>query len=289
MDLETAVGCTFFTQDIGPGLPKNVGPFPAEPPFLPKSNRATEQAGPAGALTEQMLRANSILQGVDDHDVPGILEAGELITLATRAKIYDAEEPIGYVYFPIDAVLSVVTTMKEGGVIEVGTIGREGTSAIPFLLGATTTANDCYCQVPGAAIRLRAEHFNGLRARSAKFRSLLDRYLQGYVNFLGQLAGCNRLHSTYERCSRWLLLTHDRVGSDTIRLTHEYLAMMLGSRRSGVTIALSTFRRAGFITYANGQITVLDRAGLLESSCECYAVAQAQFDGLLRPVNEGLT
>ena len=253
---------------------------------MPRSTRrATEPESPAGALTTQMLRANSILQGVDEADVPGLLEAGELVALATRAKIYDAEEPIQSVYFPIDSVLSVVTSMKEGGVIEVGTIGREGTSAIPFLLGATTTANDCYCQVPGTAIRLRAEHFHALRARSAKFRALLDRYLQGYVNFLGQLAGCNRLHSTYERCSRWLLLTHDRVSSDTIRLTHEYLAMMLGSRRSGVTIALSTFRRAGFITYTNGHIEVLDRQGLMDSSCECYAVAQAQFDGLLRPVD----
>jgi CRP-like cAMP-binding protein len=235
-------------------------------------------------MTTATLRANSILQGIDQADVEGLLEAGELVHLATRAKIYDAEEPIRDVYFPIDAILSVVTNMKEGGAIEVGTIGREGTSAIPFLLGATTTANECYCQVPGTAVRLRAEHFHRLRAHSPRFRALLDRYLQAYVNFLGQLAGCNRLHGTYERCSRWLLLSHDRVASDTIRLTHEYLAMVLGSRRSGVTIALSTFRRAGFIGYTNGQIQVLDRQGLLDSSCECYAVAREQFGGLLRPV-----
>ena len=253
---------------------------------MPKSSRRSAEPAPAGELSLSTLRANSILQGVEERDISGLLEAGELITLATRDKIYDAEERITHVYFPIDCVLSVVTNMKEGGTIEVGTIGREGTSAIPFLLGANTTANDCYCQVPGTAIRLRSEHFHRLHADSPRFRSLLDRYLQGYVNFLGQLAGCNRLHSTYERCSRWLLLTHDRVGSDTIRLTHEYLAMMLGSRRSGVTIALSTFRRAGFITYTHGHIDILDRQGLIDSACECYDVAREQFGGLLRTGGE---
>ena len=257
---------------------------------MPKhTRRTTESEGSGAALTRSILQHNSILQGVEPADAPSLIEAGELVELATRDSIYVAEQPIQFVYFPIDSVLSVVTRMKEGGVIEVGTIGREGTSAIPFLMGATTTANDCYCQVPGRAVKIRAEHFNGLRARSPKFRALLDRYLQGYVNFLGQLAGCNRLHSVYERCSRWLLLSHDRVGTDAIRLTHEYLAMMLGSRRSGVTIALSTFRRAGFISYAHGQIDILDREGLVDAACECYAVAQQQFDGLLRPVNESVT
>lgn len=263
----------------------------AREPFLPKNTRRTTEPSRFAAepLTLQILQLNSILQGVDPAHAPELIEFGELIELATRDSIYVAEEPIQYVYFPIDSVLSVVTQMKEGGVIEVGTIGREGTSAIPFLMGATTTANDCYCQVPGHAVKIRAELFNGLRARSPRFRALLDRYLQAYVNFLGQLAGCNRLHSVYERCSRWLLLTHDRVGSDAIRLTHEYLAMMLGSRRSGVTIALSSFRRAGFIDYAHGQIDIVDREGLMDTTCECYAVAQQQFGGLLRAVNEAVS
>jgi hypothetical protein len=165
--------------------------------------------------------------------------------------------------------------------IEVGTIGREGTSAIPILMGADTTANECYCQVPGRAIRISREHFHQLTA-IPRFRGLVDRYLQGYVNFLGQLAGCNRLHSVFERCSRWLLMSHDRIDGDAIPLTHEYLAMMLGSRRSGITLALSTLQRAGYISYGHGVITITDRKGLEETTCECYAVALEQFGRSLR-------
>jgi hypothetical protein len=99
---------------------------------------------------------------------------------------------------------------------------------------------------------------------------------------LGQLAACNRLHNVYERCARWLLMTHDRVNSDKIPLTHEFLAMMLGTQRSGVTIAAATLQNAGFINYSRGIITVLDRGGLEAATCECYEIAREQFSGLLR-------
>ncbi len=204
--------------------------------------------------------------------------------MSVKDEIYEPDVRIDDVYFPIDCVLSVVTRMKDGGQIEVGTIGREGVSAIPLLLGAKTTANECYCQVPGFAVRIDATLFQSLRA-NLKFSQLLDRYVQSYVNMLGQLAACNRLHHVYERCARWLLMTYDRVGSAKIRLTHEYLAMMLGTQRSGVTIAAATFQKAGFIEYAHGVITLLDRAGLADASCECYEVAREQFGGLLRSVN----
>jgi hypothetical protein len=102
---------------------------------------------------------------------------------------------------------------------------------------------------------------------------------------LGQLAACNRLHHVYERCARWLLMTHDRVGAREIRLTHEYLAMMLGTQRSGVTIAAAMLQSAGFIRYGHGTITILDRSGLEDASCECYEVAREQFGGFLESVN----
>ena len=154
-------------------------------------------------------------------------------------------------------------------------------SGIPLLMGGTTTANDCYCQVPGQAVEMPIAHFHYLLGTDATFCALLNRYLQAYVNFLGQLTGCNRLHSVYERCARWLLLSQDRVEKDEIALTHEYLAMMLGSRRSGVTIALAALQNAGFIRYKHGCITILDRAGLEETTCECYTVAREQFAELL--------
>jgi len=201
--------------------------------------------------------------------------------LKLRQPIYQPHEPIEHVFFPIDCVISVVTRMKDGHQIEIGTIGREGVSAIPLLLSATTSLNESYCQVPGKAIRLDADSFR-LLTGNAGFKKLLDRYVQAYVNMLGQLAACNRLHGVYQRCARWLLMTQDRVGKADIRLTHEFLAMMLGTDRSGVSIAAATLQNAGFIKYAHGVITVLNRAGLEDASCECYDVARDQFGGLLR-------
>lgn len=233
--------------------------------------------------SQESLRSNAILTGLGPHETDDVLTMGELVNLPVRYQIYHAEEPISDIYFPIDCVLSVVTRMKEGSLIEVGTIGREGVSAIPLLLGSTTSANECYCQVPGSAVKIDAVFFQRL-AENATFRQLLDRYVQAYVNMLGQLAACNRLHSVYERCARWLLMSQDRVGASDIQLTHEYLAMMLGTQRSGVTIAAGTLQNAGFISYAQGVITIRDRDGLENASCECYDVAREQFGGLLRAV-----
>jgi len=238
-----------------------------------------------GLLTPQLLAKNSILRGLEDSAAARIIREGELLNLALRQQVYEPETPIRDVYFPLECVLSIVTRMKDGSQIEVGTIGREGMSALPLLLGASSTANDCYCQVRGHAIRISATLFRELSLSSRGFRQLLDRYLQAYVNMLGQLAACNRLHSVYERCARWLLMTHDRVDSDEIALTHEFLAMMLGTGRSGVTIAAGTLQEAGFIRYAHGSITVRDREGLENASCECYEVAREQFGGLLRPMD----
>ena len=230
------------------------------------------------------LSLNSVLQAIEGPLADVVLERGEYASLKVRERIYTPEEPIETVFFPTNSVLSIVSHMRDGDNIEIGTIGREGMSAFPLLLGASSTANDCYCQVPGDVISMPVDLFRLIVKESRRFREVLDRYLQGYVNMLGQLAACNRLHSVYERCARWLLLTHDRVESDEIPLTHEYLAMMLGTGRSGVTIAAGTLQQAGFIRYGHGVIRIVDRRGLEDAACECYETAREQFGGLLRPV-----
>jgi len=246
--------------------------------FLNKTSLDSQPVAPAS------LRMNAILQGLAEPTAATILAQGTLVRLTQRQSIYEAEQEISDVYFPVDCVLTIVARMQDGSEIAIGTIGREGMSAFPLLMGASRTANVCYCQVPGDAIRIRAEIFRQLASTDPALRQLLDRYLQAFVNMLGQLAACNRLHTNYERCSRWLLMTRDRVDSDAMPLTQEFLAMMLGTSQSDVAIATSTLRHAGFIKYIRGIIDILDRPGLENATCECYEVARGQFDGLLRAV-----
>jgi CRP-like cAMP-binding protein len=233
--------------------------------------------------TSASLRRNAILAAVGERTASEVIKRGSLVDLGLRQQIYEPEQRIDHVYFPLDAVLSVVALMRDGSQIEIGTIGREGMSALPLLMGAETTANTSYCQVRGSAIKIPAALFREALLYDDALRLLTDRYLQAYVNMLGQLAACNRLHSIYERCARWLLLTRDRVDTDTFPLTQEFLAMMLGTGRSGVAIAAATLQNAGFVRYTHGTITILDRRGLKDASCECYDVARHQFEGLLRP------
>src|ERR1700734_3209538 len=245
----------------------------------PKKSSGAGQAVPFASL-----RQNAILVALGEESVAQVLRRGAFVQLALRQQVYESEQPIHEVYFPLDCVLSVVARMRDGSQIEIGTIGREGMSAFPLLMGASATANVCYCQVRGSAIKIPANVFHNLMSTDVAFRQVLDRYLQAYINMLGQLAACNRLHSVYERCARWLLMTRDRVDTDQLPLTQEFLAMMLGTGRSGVAIAAATFQKAGFIKYAHGTITILDRPGLENAACECYEVAREQFDGLLRDV-----
>jgi CRP-like cAMP-binding protein len=221
----------------------------------------SRKANEALTLTPSALRYNSVLAGLSSRHAAELLECGRLIQIQTPQQIYHAHGEIDEVYFPIDAVLSVITQMRNGVSIEVGTIGREGVSAIPLLLGATTSANESYCQVPGRVIVVSADHFRRLlNSGDDGFRIVLDRFLQAYVNMLRQLAACNVIHSIYERCSRRLLLTHDRVNCDQIALTHKYLAMMLGAGRSGVTIAAAALQQAGLFD-AHGHIVCLTDRG----------------------------
>lgn len=253
-------------------------------PLMAGKTTSNKSVGTA-RIQPAMLKRNALLAGLTGKHLTAVLDAGEVVTLTTRQQIYKPGGPIEHAYFPLSAMLSVVTRLKDGEMIEIGTVGREGTSAIPLIFGASTSANESYCQVPGVALKIPAPLFKQLHATSEKFRRLLDRYVQAYINLLGQLAACNRLHSVYERCARWLLMTQDRVQGDELPLTHEYLAMMLGTRRSGVTSAAAAFREAGFIRYARNCITILDREGLEAASCECYAVAKKQFSGLLRALH----
>jgi CRP-like cAMP-binding protein len=205
----------------------------------------------------------------------------EPIPLAYRQSLYRAHRPIGFVYFIETGVGSLVNTMANGQAAEVGTIGNEGVVGLPLLLGDDRAPTSVYVQVPGAGLRMKAALFNEELARSASMRTVMLRYAHAFFNQVAQSAACNQFHSIQQRCCRWLLMTHDRMQSGEFLLTQEFLAMMLGVQRTGVTAAASVLQRAGLIRYKRGNVTIVDRRGLQQRSCECYGVSKREFDRLL--------
>jgi len=203
------------------------------------------------------------------------------IPLEYRQSLYRANKPIGFVYFIETGVGSLVNTMANGEAAEVGTIGNEGAVGLPLLLGDDRAPTSVYVQVPGVGLRMKASAFRTELARSATLRAVMLRYVHAFFNQVAQSAACNHFHKIQQRCCRWLLMTHDRMQSDEFLLTQEFLAMMLGVQRTGVSAAAGGLQRAGLIRYRRGNVTIIDRRGLERRACECYGVSKREFDRLL--------
>lgn len=226
-------------------------------------------------ISSALFSQNALLRVLTDGE-GAPLEGVELAWLETRHVVYESDGPMNIVHFPVDAVISVVTTLSDGTNVEVGTIGSEGTTGIFAALGATSVPNATFCQVEGHSLVMAQSLFLRLLAEIETFRLAINAYIVGYLNVLAQLVACNGVHSLDARCARWLLMTHDRVGRNRFPLTQEFLAQMLGVRRSGVTLAASAFAEAGFIKYSRGTIEILDRRGLEHEACECYGVTRRE-------------
>ncbi len=219
-----------------------------------------------------------------DYD---ILRANlEPVTLRYRTSLYKAKEAIKFVYFLENGVASVVNTMKNGSATEVGTIGNEGFVGLPILMGDDRAPMGVYMQVAGSGVRIKTKDFNAALLESASFSTAMLRCGHAFVNQMAQSAACVTFHGLEQRCCRWILMTHDRMQCDDFVLTQEFLAMMLGVRRAGVTVAAGALKRAGLIRYARGKVTILDRTGLERRTCECYAVTAKEYDRLLGPAKD---
>ena len=225
--------------------------------------------------------ANRLLGLLAPKDYKRLRPHLEAIPLAYRQSLYRARKPIDFVYFIETGVGSLVNTMKNGQAAEVGTIGNEGIVGLPLLLGDDRAPTSVYVQVPGVGLRMNASIFNQELARSASMRRVMLHYAHAFFNQVAQSAACNQFHSIEQRASRWLLMTHDRMQSDEFLLTQEFLAMMLGVQRTGVTAAAGSLQRDGLIRYRRGNVTMLDRRGLERRACECYGIAKKEFDRLL--------
>lgn len=202
------------------------------------------------------------------------------VTLETAKIIVWPGRTMDLAYFPIDCVISVLTFGNAGESVEAGLIGREGVAGLPLFLRQSATPHQYQCQVPGDAWRMNAADFVEESRRPGPLHDGLLAYTQAYITVVAQTALCNARHSVDERCARWLLCVHDRVGRDTFPLTHEFLAIMLSVRRPGVTVALGALQRAGAVSYHRGEMTVTDRAALEAAACPCYAITSSQYPQL---------
>jgi CRP-like cAMP-binding protein len=201
--------------------------------------------------------------------------------LALNQTLQERGKPVESVVFPTSGMISIVAMMRDGASVEVGLTGREGMLGVQSLLGDEVSLNEAMVQIPGGALRMPAAILEREAHASPQLRAILLRYAQAYLNSATQSAACNRAHLLEQRLARWLLTARDRAGTDRLPLTHELIAMMLGVRRAGVTVAAQSLQSAGLIHYAHGRITIADREGLAVAACECYEVTRREYARLL--------
>lgn len=224
---------------------------------------------------------NRILASLPAEEYARLEPHLERIGLEVRQVLFDYEQPIEHVYFPESMVASVLSFMADGTAVETATIGWEGLVGLPLFLGIDRTPAQCFCQIPGEALRMPARAFREAVGHGGQLTTMLNRYTQALFTLLAQSSACNRRHTVEERCARWLLQTHDRVGQDIFPLTQQFLSQMLGVRRATVSGAAGSLQSRGLIEYIYGQITIKDRPGLEAFACECYAIINREFARLL--------
>jgi CRP-like cAMP-binding protein len=216
------------------------------------------------------------------------LEANlELIPLPLGRVLYESGGELGSVYFPTTAIVSILYELENGASAEIAIVGNEGVLGISLFMGGDTTPNRAVVQSAGWSYRLSARHIKAEFKRGGPVTLLLLRYVQALMTQMTQTAVCNRHHGIEQQLCRWLLLSLDRIHSDTLLMTHDLIANMLGVRREGVTSAAGSLQRAGYIRYVRGCITVLDRPGLESQVCECYAVVKLETERLLSDIKPG--
>lgn len=194
------------------------------------------------------------------------------VDLPIGMTLYEPSQLIDHVYFPESGAVSVVSTMEDGHTIEVGTIGREGMAGSMLLMDSRNVPFRYFVQVAGAGYRIGAKRFKETIDSRPELRNLVLRFEVAFRTQVMQGMACNGLHSIQQRCCRWLLMTRDRVDSDDLKLSHEFLGFMLGVRRASVTDVLGPLQAAGMVSSNRGTITILDRKALEEKVCECYWV-----------------
>jgi CRP-like cAMP-binding protein len=246
-----------------------------------------DKAGQEGAAVN-LLRAvpgrqNLLLRSLPPADLAALMTHLRDVDLAQGAVLQEQGEPIEYVYFPCDGIVSLMAVMRQGEAIEIATIGHEGAVGALAGIGPRRSHTRGVVQVSGMALRIPAARFRAVAEESAAVREIIGRYSEMLLVQVQQTAACNALHDVEARLSRWLLQARDRVEGNTIHLTHEFLSQMLGVRRTTVTIVANELQEAGLIRYHRGEIEIVDPIGLRSRACECYDAIRAQIEQIIPP------
>jgi CRP-like cAMP-binding protein len=225
--------------------------------------------------------ANRLLAALPRKEYRRLLPALEQVTLVFGNILYEPGDTIRHVHFPNDSIVSLLSTVTARSSLEVGIVGNEGMAGIPIFMGVTVSRNQALVQGAGTAMRMTAAALRKEAGQGGALNRLLHRYSHSLLTQISQSAACNRFHMVNARLSRWLLMTHDRMGTDEFRLTQEFMSNMLGVRREGVNKAAGTLQRDKLLSYSRGNIKILNRAGLEAVACECYQIIKNESDSYL--------
>jgi len=230
---------------------------------------------------DPMRFQNHLLAELPEEGYQRLLPQLEPVVFELGTVVYQNAQHLEYLYFPTTSMISLLYTMADGMTAEVGLTGNEGVVGIALFLGGDSTPNQAVVQIAGEAVRISAKIVHEEFNRGEAFQQVLLRYTQALITQISQTAACNRLHDVEQRFCRWLLLSHDRVKSDKLEMTQELIATMLGGRRESVTAVAGRLQDEGFISYARGHITILNRKALEVAACECYGVVRTEYERLL--------
>ena len=242
----------------------------------PSSARARNTSPPLNRDGDGNHIRNEILRSLPPEELEIVLPKLEFVRLKLRQVLHEAGESLKSAYFCNSGMFSVVSVMRDGKSVEVGLIGKEGFSGVPLIAGFRTSHTRTVIQGEGTAFRAEAAFLRTALRQCPRLERNLQRYAQFLALQVTQIATCNRLHEVDERLARWLLMTQDRIGSDDLPLTQEFLGQMLGTRRSSVSVSAGSLQKAGLIVYTRGAVTILNRRRLEEAACDCYGLLQLQ-------------
>lgn len=224
---------------------------------------------------------NRVLASLPHEEYERLRPYLEPVRLAPGKILYGAGDIVRHAYFPKGGMVSLLSMTEDGRTIEVGMIGCEGVAGIPVVLRVNRSPYQVMVQLPTGAARIKGETLRREFNRGGKLQDLLLRYTHTLLTQVAQSAACNRFHTVEERLCRWLLISRDRVQTDTLQLTQEFLSHMLGVPRTSVTMIAGSLQRDGLIRYSRGKITILDPGGLETASCECYRVVREEIGHFL--------